>query len=401
MSQQLINRSPDLKRLRDEGYDIETRGSYLLVKHIPYVNSAKEVKLGMLVSELSLSGDVVTKPKNHVVYFAGNYPCNKDGSEIAKIRNQNQRQELDRGLVIDYSFSSKPTEGYNDYYDKMTTYVAILSGPAQSIDPTVTAMTFPTIESKEEESVFNYIDTASSRAEITLVTRKLELGAVGIVGLGGTGSYVLDLVAKTPVREIRLFDGDKFSQHNAFRSPGAASIDELKTEPKKVRYFKDIYSKMHRHIVANDCFIDATNVSQLEGLNFVFLCLDGGEMKRLVIEKLEALGVPFIDVGMGIELVDNALVGILRVTTSTAAKRDHVRGKQRISFSDGIGNKEYSRNIQIADLNALNAALAVVKWKKLFGFYKDFENEHCSAYTIDGNMLTNEDKCETSNNAQT
>lgn len=400
MSQQLINHSPDLKLLRDEGYDIEIRGSYLLVKHVPYVNSTKEVKFGMLVSELCLAGDVTIKPMNHVTYFDGDYPCNKDGSEIAKIRNQNQRQELDRELVVNYSFSSKPLGGYKDYYDKMTTYVAIISSPAQSLDPNATAMTFPAIESKEEESVFNYIDTASSRAEITLVTKKLELGAIGIMGLGGTGSYVLDLVAKTPVREIRLFDGDKFSQHNAFRSPGAPSIDELKSEPQKVNYFKDIYSKMHRNIVANNCFIDAANVGQLEGLDFVFLCLDGSEVKRLVVEKMEAIGIPFIDVGMGIELVDNALVGILRVTTSTAVKRDHVRKKQRIIFSDNVGNKEYSRNIQIADLNALNAAFAVIKWKKLFGFYKDFDNEHFSAYTIDGNMLTNEDRCEAPNNAQ-
>lgn len=399
MSQQLINRSPDLKRLRDEGYDLETRGSYLLVKHVPYVNSAKEVKLGMLVSELTLAGDVTTKPNNHVAYFAGHYPCNKDGSGIVKIRHQSQRQELDREIVVDHSFSSKPSEGYSDYYHKMATYVAILSSPAQSLDPTATAKTFPAIGSEEEESVFNYVDTASSRAEISLVSRKLEIGAVGIVGLGGTGSYVLDLVAKTPVKEIRLFDGDKFSQHNAFRSPGAPSIDDLKKETKKVVYFKDIYSKMHRNIIANDGYINAANLSQLEGLDFVFLCLDGGETKRLIIEKIEALDIPFIDVGMGIELVDNALVGILRVTTSTAQKRDHVR--QRISLSDGIENKEYSRNIQIADLNALNAALAVIKWKKLFGFYKDYEYEHFSAYTIDGNMLTNEDKCEAPNKAQT
>ena len=53
------------------------------------------------------------------------------------------------------------------------------------------------------------------------------------MGLGGTGSYVLDLVAKTPVWEIHLFDGDAFLQHNAFRSPGAPSLDELEAQPPK------------------------------------------------------------------------------------------------------------------------------------------------------------------------
>ena len=43
-------------------------------------------------------------------------------------------------------------------------------------------------------------------------------------------------------------------------------------------------------------------------------------------------------------------------------------------------------------LNALNAALAVVRWKKLFGFYVDLEREHHCTYTVDGNAMTNEEK---------
>jgi hypothetical protein len=46
----------------------------------------------------------------------------------------------------------------------------------------------------------------------------------------------------------------------------------------------------------------------------------------------------------------------------------------RVSFEDGADGNEYNRNIQIADLNALNAALAVIKWKKLFGFYRDMKS---------------------------
>ena len=48
---------------------------------------------------------------------------------------------------------------------------------------------------------------------------------------------------------------------------------------------------------------------QLQGMDFVFLCLDGGGSKRMIVEKLEAFGLPFIDVGMGVELVDEALLG--------------------------------------------------------------------------------------------
>ena len=168
-------------------------------------------------------------------------------------------------------------------------------------------------------------------------------------------------------------------------------MDDLKAIPLKVSYCKDQYSRMHRRIVAHDFYVDAANADQLQGMSFVFLCLDRGSAKKAIVEKLEALDIPFVDVGMGVELVDEALGGVLRITTSSRRKRDHVRANNRIPFSDGDGNNDYARNIQIADLNALNAALAVVKWKKLFGFYRDLDNEHFSTFTIDGNALVNED----------
>lgn len=391
MSPQLINLSPDLKRLRDEGYDIEIRDGYLLLKSVPYVNARREIVYGVIVSTLDLAGDVTTRPKTHVVDFAGDYPCDKDGVELHKIRCNSEQKNLG-GQNVNHSFSSKPQDGYNDYFEKMATYAAILSNPAQALDPSVTAKTFPVIADNEGISVFNYVDTASSRAEITQVIRKLELSSIGIVGLGGTGAYVLDLIAKTPVRGIHLFDGDRFSQHNAFRAPGAPSLDELKSSPQKVDYFKAIYSRMHRHIVANSCFLDAGNLELLEGLDFVFICVDGGAAKRAIVDKLETLGTRFIDVGMGINLVDNALYGILRVTTCTPENYGLVQEKQRIPYTDGTFDNQYAKNIQIADLNALNAALAVVRWKKLLGFYGDLEHEHFCTYTVDGNELINEDR---------
>ena len=390
MSRQLIDRSEDLRRLRNDGYDIEVRATYLLLKNVPYVNARREIKFGTLVSSLTLAGDVTAKPDTHVALFQGEYPCDKDGAEIDPIRHGSGEQKLDEGLVVQHSFSCKPAGGYADYYHKMTTYASILTNPARAIDPSVTPKTFPVVEEDEEGSVFKYEDTASSRAGIRLVSRKLEMGQVAIVGLGGTGSYLLDLVAKTPVREIHLFDGDVFLQHNAFRSPGAPSVEELRQTPTKVEYFRERYCKMRRSIFAHPYFVDASNVDELRDMDFVFLCMDGGGDKGPIVEMLEGCGTPFIDVGMGVELVDGTLAGILRVTTSTPQKRDHLR--KRVALSGGGRDDAYTQNIQIADLNALNATLAVIKWKKLCGFYMDLEKEHNSTYVISGNTAITEDQ---------
>jgi hypothetical protein len=393
MSQRPINRSPDLKKLRDEGYDLEVRSGCLLVKDVPYVNAQQEVKRGTLIIKLVLADDETGRPDTHVAYFSGEHPCHEDGSEIAKIKHGSGDHSLAEGVVVNHSFSAKPKpdDAYPDYYAQITTYVGILSGPAWRIDATVTAKTFPFIEpEKDSKEPFRYTDTASSRAEIVVVSKKMSLKKIAILGLGGTGSYVLDLVAKTLVREIHLYDEDIFFQHNAFRSPGAPSGDELRAKVPKVTYFKNVYSRMHLGIVEHAVNVDAGNVEELRDMDFVFLCVDKGSAKKVIVEKLEDFNVPFIDVGMGVQLTEEALGGIVRVTTSTQNKREHFRS--RVSFGDATSDNEYDRNIQIAELNALNASLAVIKWKKLFGFYRDLKAEHHSQYSLDTNLLLNEDR---------
>jgi len=390
MSKPPIDHSPDLKRLRDEGFNVEVRERFLLVRSFPYLNSKKEVQYGILVSPLDWAGDETTTPGTHAAFFIGDVPCHTNGRPMSEIITGSSKQQLEQGLVVDHSFSAKPVEGkYPNFYEKVTRHEAIICGPAQAIDPRATPRVFPVIETTETESVFRYADTASSRAGIVVATAKLEQNKVGIVGAGGTGSYILDLLAKTPVKEIHLFDGDTMLNHNAFRSPGAPSVEELREKPLKADYFQKVYSRMRRGIIVHPGYVTAENIMELKQLDFVFLSMDGGPAKKFIIQKLQEWGIPFIDVGMGLELVKGAITGILTVTASTEDKTDHVLG--RISVVPADKNNDYSRNIQVADLNMLNAAMAVIKWKKLLGFYHDFENEHFSAYTLDGNRLSNED----------
>ncbi len=388
MSQQLINHSPDLKRLRDEGYEIETKGGYLVIHHIPYVNSKREIKYGKLISTLTLSNNKTIKPDNHVISFMGEYPCNNDGTIITAIQHANPNQTLFDGLTMNYSFSNKPQGGYADYFQKVKRYAEIITSPAKSIDHLVTEKTFKVISGKDEESVFNYIDTNSSRANIYHINEKFKGQRIGIIGLGGTGSYILDLISKTPVDEILLFDGDEFLQHNAFRSPGAPSVETLDKQLKKVDYLASIYSKMHKGIKAHAVYVSEDNIELLNDLSFVFICIDSNSARGMIISKLQQLGITFIDVGLGVNIADENLIGTVRVTVGTSLKNDHI--PTRIGIED-IDENEYSTNIQIADLNALNALMAVIKWKKMSGFYQDLKEEYHSTYTINTAQLLNAD----------
>jgi len=390
MSQLLISLSPDLKRLRDEGYEIEVKAGYLLAHHIPYLNSSKEIKYGTLVSELTLSNNTLTaRPNTHVIYFIGEFPCNKDGSIITAIQHQSQIQRLHENITINHSFSNKPPTGYANYYLKVSRYAEIISAPAKSIDNTVTEKTFKLIPDEDAHSVFKYFDTNSSRANINIVNSKFNGQKIAIIGLGGTGAYILDLVAKTPVSEIHIYDGDDFLQHNAFRAPGAASNEVLNLKKRKVRYFEDIYSNMHKGIISHDYYLTETNLEELKQMSYVFICVDKNSVRKSIMDYLIHHGVTFFDVGLGVNIVDDFLIGTLRLTIGTAQKNDHL--SKRISSTDADADNEYSTNIQIADLNALNATLAVIKWKKISGFYQDLEKEHHSTYSLNVAQLINED----------
>lgn len=391
MSSQAINLSPDLLGLKTDGFEIDIRYGHLIVTNIPYVNAKREVKRGTLVSTLTLAGDKALAPDTHVIMFAGEYPCDMHGVPIEQIRHGDQTQTIGADLTVNYEFSNKPAGGYLDYRIKIETYANIISGPAEALDPSVTARTFRVIEPNPEDSVFNYIENASGRAGISAATRKLEINKVAIVGVGGSGGYVLDFVAKTPVREIHIFDGDKFLTHNAFRTPGAPSLAELREVPTKVSYLAECYSKMRRNIFQHPYYIDPANVSELRDMDFVFLCMDGNKAKADIVKSLEEFNLSFADVGIGLIVVNGAICGVVRTTTSTPQKRDHVHQEHRIPFTDAADN-EYSTNIQIAELNALNAASVVIRWKRLLGFYHDFEHEHHSVYTVDGNHLANDDQ---------
>jgi tRNA A37 threonylcarbamoyladenosine dehydratase len=392
MLQQLISHSPDIAKLAADGYEMSVDGAYLIIHHIPYVNAQRQVKYGCLVTALNLSGPGRTsQPSDHTMFFQGEKPCDNEGKPLVAIINSSGTQQLTKGLQIHHYFSSKPKTGsYPDYYEKVRTYAGILSAQAQAIDPLVTARPGRVKAALPTENVFQYPDTNSARARIDTLNKKFYDQRIAIVGLGGTGSYILDLVAKTPVREIHLYDGDVFHVHNAFRAPGAPPSDQFNEHERllKTDYYRSIYSQMHKGVQSHAAFISKENLTELASYDFVFLCVDKNEIRYAVAQALIKAGKSFIDVGLGVHIIDERLVGTVRVTSFSQSKNDHI--DDRIGQIDEAVN-EYAPNIQIADLNCLNAVLAVIKWKKIIGFYQDLKHEHNSLFLINTAKMINDD----------
>lgn len=374
-----------LDRLRAEGYEAEVRHGTLLVHQVPYVASDKTIKRGTLACPygVDVAGNV-SPPENHQVWWSGEFPCYADGSPLEAVRHSENDHELIPDQRVRYHFSNKSADGkpFADHHEKMINYIRHVSDQARVIDPHADARTGRVIEQTEDESVFRYADTASSRAEITGIARRLADRKIAIIGLGGTGSYILDLVAKTLVEEIHLYDGDVFEQHNAFRAPGAASIDDLHERLKKVEYFRRRYEPMRRGIVAHDYYITVDNIAELDDCSFVFVSVDNGNARKLICNYLKEKGVPYVDVGMGIELQSEppVLAGTCRATLVTPQHNAHM--DSRIPMMSDDQEALYGSNIQVADLNMQNACMAVTLWKQWKNFYcADFGPHHLD-YTV-------------------
>ncbi len=371
----------DIQRLVDEGYEASIYNQHLLVESVPYVTPAGVLAYGALVCDYSDE----SRPRDHTVWFKGETPCNHKGQPLSQVINNSNPQVLFDRFQVNHYFSNKPSnvpDFPNNYHVKMTHYIDLLGAQARVIDPDADARTGRVVESKDTESVFKYGDTASARAGIMAISQKLKLSRIAIIGLGGTGSYILDQVAKTPVKEIHLFDGDALKRHNAFRAPGAISMEQLQQCPKKVDYFSNLYGVMRSGIVSHPYYLNVLNIQELVDFDFVFVSVDDGISRGLICNHLKDNYIPFIDVGMGLKKDNGMMVisGQCRATLCSPSKNDHMS-----AYLDTHDNREdalYTSNIQVADMNAMNAMMAVLLWKQYFGFYANTEHSHNLSFAI-------------------
>lgn len=361
------------------GLRVSVVGTHLLLHDVPVVNGQRHLQMGTLVATFIHTESSVTPPATHQVWLDGPYPCFADGRSIEVLRHS----DVPEGLLAPdvsarYFFSNKDEgwTGYATHYDLLMHYWRIITDQARVIDPHCTRPFQPgagEITVASHESPFLYPDACSARGNFSMVSERLAQDRIAIVGLGGTGSFVLDQVAKTPVREIHLFDGKDFEVHNAFRSPGGPSADSF--GQKKVEHYARMYAPMRRGVIPHPTNVTQDNVELLRQFDFVFVCVDKGPARKLICEFLISSDIPFVDCGMDLSLSsEQQIYGTCRVTVCTPDKSDHFW--DRVPVMEESGDGLYDQNIQVSDANALNAILAVMRWKQQLGFYAKTHDSH-------------------------
>jgi hypothetical protein len=363
---ELASHNEDLQRLLDKGYALRIDGAHLVVRDIPYLDDQRALQRGAFVAKLVFADRVHVRQDDHQVYFAGGVPHGLDGRPIPNLAGGPCTIMLTKtDVTVQRSFSNKPPAGFANFFDKIEHYVTLISGPAITLHG-ANPLTFRIDTDAIGKTVFKFHDTLTSRAEIGDLAARFRDEVIAIIGLGGSGAYLLDFLVKTPVKEIRGFDGDFYHVHNAFRSPGR--LEEAELGQHKAQVYQGRYENFREGLLLSKKAIDRFSAADLAGVTFAFVCVDKGSARAEIFDLLISLGIPFIDCGLGLNRKQGPLAGALRATYYPVGKATELRAKQLAEEVDDPDDI-YRKSVQIAELNALNACLAVIRYKQVRGFY--------------------------------
>ncbi|HYH70092.1 MAG TPA: ThiF family adenylyltransferase [Methyloceanibacter sp.] len=374
MFQKLVSHNPDLAGLVERGFAVAFDSKCLIVRDIPYLDQRGGLHWGAIVAKLVFLDEEHVAQDDHQVFFAGAHPHQIDGTPIRNLAGGPATIQLSAAssdVVVQRSFSNKPLPAgkFDNFSDKIDSYVSIISGPAIERHG-VSPLTYRVSERFEPDPIFKFQDTLTSRAQIGDLNSAFAEETVAVIGLGGTGAYLLDLLVKTPVPRIRAFDGDTYHVHTAFRSPGRLAAEELNTP--KATVYGNRYENFRHGLHVEATYIDETTADRLAGVTFAFVCVDKGSSRGAIFDALISKGIPFIDVGMGLNRKHGPIGGMVRATYYPVEDAAAMRDRQLADLSDAADDI-YRANIQIGELNALNACLALIRYKQVRGFYRDEE----------------------------
>ena len=242
-------------------------------------------------------------------------------------------------------------------------------------------------------SPFKIPNTFEDRSGIGPVQDSIRGHRITIIGMGGTGSYILDLLAKTPV-EIHLLDSDDLDWHNFMRAPGAPTTDEIESqhdEPlSKVAYYYNKYSSLregiHAHTIRVDSPLQFLEFLEAHPVDFAFVCIDqlpdsDSPRQDAVYEALSEAGIPFIDSGVSITVDDTAISGSITTSFYPAGSMEW---KDVIPNARTRGDLPGYRNVQLPEVNSMAASLAVMEWRRRTGQYTSESDSFLHRFRLEG-----------------
>ncbi|NLF15484.1 MAG: ThiF family adenylyltransferase [Anaerolineaceae bacterium] len=173
--------------------------------------------------------------------------------------------------------------------------------------------------------------------------QRMERVRVGVVGCGGTGSLVVQMLAHLGVRRLVLVDPDVVEVSNLNRLVGARPADA-----RNGRYKVDVARRLARSISHNVqvralplSVADPAAVAALKGLDLLFGCTDN-DGSRLILNRMAVQYlIPYLDLGAGLQAAPGG-----RLSAGGGQVRLVRPGSFCLACIDGIDRVRAARDLQ-------------------------------------------------------
>ena len=372
MSPTPTNHEAQLAEVLQAGFDCGVEDDTLTVGPIPYRLSGGGIGHGSLICHLDRNGGDIAPPTDHTAAWIGDeVPHRRDGRPMDRLIIDQSRNTWSNGETSICVMSRRGPEPYPNYGQKMLTYARLIAREAvvdwRASSPGVVAV-------KDVNHLVDH-ETGLNRARVGHLNALLARENIAVIGAGGTGGHIVDLVSKSNVQQIDIYDPDYVSAHTQLRWPGIVERRIVEEETNKAEYLAALYARRtNRNILGHPFAIDKDTLTYLNEKTMVFVAIDKGPARREVLTGLAGMGLNFIDCGIDLQGNDGPLTASLRIIRCQAEQSPEKRSELAVLAPGGANVAEddpYAQNIQTGEMNSLNAALAVIAWKQGIGFYRD------------------------------
>jgi molybdopterin/thiamine biosynthesis adenylyltransferase len=202
----------------------------------------------------------------------------------------------------------------------------------------------------------------------------LKQSKICIVGCGGLGGYVIEMLARLGVGHLTLVDGDVFDESNLNRQllSTEQNIGQLKVEHAKERL--DLINSSI-HVCIHDVLLNKTNVHEIiKGHDVVIDAVDSIGTRLLMEDTCEDLRIP---------MVHGAIAGwygqVCTILPGDQLLRKLYKTKKNKGIEEELGNPSFTpatiASIQVAEVVKLLIGEEIIRHQVLFIDlkYNDFE----------------------------
>lgn len=188
--------------------------------------------------------------------------------------------------------------------------------------------------------------------------RQLQAVRVGVVGCGGTGSAVVQMLAHLGVRDLVLVDPDVVELTNLNRLVGATRAD-AKRSRHKVRVAQRLIKRVHPEARVRALPLSVSDpeaISALKGVDLLFGCTDNHGSRLILNQVAVQYLVPYLDLGAGFQTEDDG-----RLSAAGGQVRLVRPGDFCLACIDGIDRGQAARDMMTPTERRREAARGYVK----------------------------------------